>query len=112
MPRCSREEVGSPGLGRPIGGCPAIASARSAVLSSAMAASLAARRSVRLAKVRRASRPLPHADEAHASWRAAAAACSSRALNRARPGVEELEVTGASVALLLDGLRIANALGN
>lgn len=45
MPRCSRAEVGSPGLGRPIGGCPAIASARSAPVSSAMAASLAAKRS-------------------------------------------------------------------
>jgi hypothetical protein len=45
--------------------------------------------------------------EAHASWSAAKAACSSRTLNRARPGGVEVEVTGASVAA--KGLRAERA---
>jgi hypothetical protein len=77
-----------------------------------MAASLAAKRSSEVVYGRSASRARTQAVDAHASWRAAWAACSSRALNRARPPGVVLEVTGSLRGLVLDGLRLANALGN
>ncbi|GAA3375153.1 hypothetical protein GCM10017750_11460 [Streptomyces racemochromogenes] len=77
-----------------------------------MADSLAANRASAVAKGRWASILLPHAELAHTSWSSAVAALSSKALNRVRPGVG-LEVTvGLRGLLLLDGLRIANALHN
>ncbi|CAD5927864.1 protein of unknown function [Streptomyces sp. KY75] len=114
IPRCSREEVGSPGFGRPIGGWPAIASARSSAVSSAMAASLAESRASSVAYGRPARTVSPQAALAQTSCSAGVASPSARVLNRVRPGVE-LEVTGASVAVFrcaLFGLRIANALRN